>query len=200
MLDLRDAASRRLLLALLAAADVLIDPFRPGVLERLGLAPASLQQANPRLVAHDGLPARRQIQGHSRACFNYIAVSGVLSMLGRAGELPHAPGNIVGDFAGGGAMCFVGILLARVCSGRGQVVEANMVDGSAYHLATMPRLAREAALWSGPRGTTMLDGGSPFYSTYETKDAGRYFAVGSAAWAWTRTRCRTATTVAIGRR
>jgi alpha-methylacyl-CoA racemase len=112
---------------------------------------------------------------------NYIAVSGVLSMLGRAGERPHAPGNILGDFAGGGAVCFLGILLAllaRTTTGRGQVVEANMVDGSAF-LASMPRLNLQTPLWSGPRGTNMLDGGSPFYDTYETKDAGKYFSVGA---------------------
>lgn len=112
---------------------------------------------------------------------NYIAVSGVLSMLGRAGERPYAPGNIIGDFAGGGAMCFLGILLAllsRAKTGKGQVVEANMVDGSAY-LAAMPRLTQNTPLWSEARGTNMLDGGSPFYDTYETKDAGKYFAVGA---------------------
>ena len=111
---------------------------------------------------------------------NYIAVSGVLSMLGRQGDRPYAPGNILGDFAGGGAMCFMGILLAlmsRTRTGRGQVVEANMVDGSAY-LAAFPRLNRHRPLWEGPRGTNFLDGGSPFYDTYETKDKGKYFAIG----------------------
>lgn len=109
---------------------------------------------------------------------NYIAVSGVLGMLGRKGEKPFAPGNIIGDFAGGGAMCFLGILLAligREKSGRGQVVEANMVDGSAY-LATMPRLSTKRDNWKKERGTNLLDGGSPFYDTYETKD-GKYMAM-----------------------
>jgi alpha-methylacyl-CoA racemase len=112
---------------------------------------------------------------------NYIAVSGVLSMLGRAGEKPYAPGNILGDFAGGGAICFLGILLAliaRSSTGSGQVVEANMVDGSAY-LATFPRLAQHTPAWNGPRGENLLDSGCPYYDTYETKDPGKYFAVGA---------------------
>ncbi|KAL4903475.1 hypothetical protein BDW74DRAFT_40739 [Aspergillus multicolor] len=183
-LDLRDTASHKLLLDLLSKADVLIDPFRPGVLERLGLSPKDvLLKRNPRLIVARMTGFRRDgkykdMAGHD---INYIAVSGVLSMLGRAGERPYAPGNILGDFAGGGAVCFQGILLAllsRVTTGRGQVVEANMVDGSAY-LATMPRLGLQTPLWDGPRGTNMLDGGSPFYDTYETKDAGKYFSVGA---------------------
>ncbi|KAJ0423542.1 CoA-transferase family III domain-containing protein [Aspergillus carlsbadensis] len=183
-IDLRDKASHALLLDLLANADILIDPFRPGVLERLGLDPVSvLQKHNPRLIVARMTGFRRDgkykdMAGHD---INYIAVSGVLSMLGRAGERPHAPGNILGDFAGGGAVCFLGILLAllaRTNTGRGQVVEANMVDGSAF-LASMPRLNLQTPLWSGPRGTNMLDGGSPFYDTYETKDAGKYFSVGA---------------------
>ncbi|KAL2859602.1 CoA-transferase family III domain-containing protein [Aspergillus pseudodeflectus] len=183
-IDLRDKASHALLLDLLANADILIDPFRPGVLERLGLDPVSvLQKHNPRLIVARMTGFRRDgkykdMAGHD---INYIAVSGVLSMLGRAGERPHAPGNILGDFAGGGAVCFLGILLAlfaRTTTGRGQVVEANMVDGSAF-LASMPRLNLQTPLWSGPRGTNMLDGGSPFYDTYETKDAGKYFSVGA---------------------
>ncbi|KAL4996326.1 CoA-transferase family III domain-containing protein [Aspergillus recurvatus] len=183
-IDLRDRASHKLLLELLSNADVLIDPFRPGVLERLGLSPKDvLLKRNPRLIVARMTGFRRDgkykdMAGHD---INYIAVSGVLSMLGRAGERPHAPGNILGDFAGGGAVCFQGILLAllsRATTGRGQVVEANMVDGSAY-LATMPRLNIQTPLWNGPRGTNMLDGGSPFYDTYETKDAGKYFSVGA---------------------
>ncbi|GIC90010.1 CaiB/BaiF CoA transferase family protein [Aspergillus udagawae] len=182
--DLRDKASHRLLLSVLSKADVLIDPYRPGVLERLGLSPSDvLLKHNPRLIVARMTGFRRDgkykdMAGHD---INYIAVSGVLSMLGRKGEAPYAPGNILGDFAGGGAMCFLGILLAllaRAHTGRGQVVEANMVDGSAY-LATMPRLTRQTPLWNLPRGENMLDGGSPFYGTYECKDRGKYFAVGA---------------------
>lgn len=111
---------------------------------------------------------------------NYIAVSGVLSLLGRAGEAPYAPGNILGDFAGGGAACFMGVLLAlmgRNQTGRGQVVDANMVDGSSY-MATFPRLTKKTRMWDSPRGENFLDGGCPYYATYATKDEGGYFAVG----------------------
>lgn len=183
-LDLRDENSRSVLLRLLTAADVLIDPFRPGVLERLGLSPTEvLLKHNPRLIVARMTGFRRDgkykdMAGHD---INYIAVSGVLSMLGRANEKPYAPGNILGDFAGGGAICFQGILLALISrshTGRGQVVEANMVDGSAY-LATFPRLARQSPAWSEPRGENLLDSGCPYYDTYETKDTGKYFAVGA---------------------
>ncbi|OOQ85570.1 Isopenicillin N epimerase component 2 [Penicillium brasilianum] len=183
-LDLREAKSREILLRILTATDVLIDPFRPGVLERLGLSPTDvLLKHNPRLIVARMTGFRRDgkykdMAGHD---INYIAVSGVLSMLGRAGDKPYAPGNILGDFAGGGAICFMGIILAliaRTSTGRGQVVEANMVDGSAY-LATFPRLATKNPSWSEPRGENLLDSGCPYYDTYETKDSGKYFAVGA---------------------
>ncbi|OCL09352.1 CoA-transferase family III [Glonium stellatum] len=164
--------------------DVVIDPFRPGVLEKAGLGPEEvLLKLNPRLIVGRMTGFRRdgkysQMAGHD---INYIAVSGVLSLFGRKGEKPYPPGNVVGDFAGGGAMCFLGILLALLGrergGGRGQVVEANMVDGSAI-LATMPRLGMKTPIWSGERGTNLLDGGSPYYDTYETKD-GKYMAVGA---------------------
>lgn len=111
---------------------------------------------------------------------NYLAISGALSLLGRAGEPPSPPANILADFAGGGAMAFMGILLAliaRQVSGRGQVVEANMVDGSAY-LTAYPRFLLKTPVWSGPRGGNILDGGAPFYGTYRTKDGG-FMAVGA---------------------
>lgn len=181
--DLRDPASHDLLLSILKEADVLIDPFRPGVLERQGLAPDTLLKHNPRLIVARMTGFRRDgkykdMAGHD---INYIAVSGVLSMLGRDGQAPYAPGNLLGDFGGGGVMCFAGILLAllsRATTGHGQVVEANMVDGSAY-LAAMPRLTRNTPFWDQPRGQNVLDGGCPYYDTYETKDAGEYFAVGA---------------------
>ncbi|KAK2811482.1 Isopenicillin N epimerase component 2 [Emmonsiellopsis sp. PD_5] len=182
-LDLKSPSSRAVLLSLVSNADILIDPFRPGVLEKLGLSPTTvLLQKNPRLIVARMTGFRRDgkykdMAGHD---INYIAVSGVLGMLGRAGEKPLAPGNIIGDFAGGGAMCFLGILLAllsRERTGKGQVVEANMVDGSAY-LATMPRLSQKKLSWGAPRGHNLLDSGCPYYDTYETRD-GKYFAVGA---------------------
>jgi alpha-methylacyl-CoA racemase len=179
--DIKSPAGLTFIKALIPHVDVVIDPFRPGVLEKAGLDPSAvLLNLNPRLIVARMTGFRRDgkysmMAGHD---INYIAVSGVLSMLGRAHEKPFAPGNIIGDFAGGGAVCFMGILLAllaRHTTGRGQVVEANMVDGSA-HLASMPRLGTKKPVWSGPRGTNMLDGGCPYYDTYETKD-GKYFAL-----------------------
>lgn len=119
----------------------------------------------------------KDMAGHD---INYIAVSGALSLLGRKGEKPLPPGNILGDFAGGGATLFQGILLAllaRERTGKGQVVEANMVDGSNY-LATFPRMLLKTPTWNRPRGENLLDGGCPWYDTYETKD-GKYMAVGA---------------------
>jgi len=181
--NLKSPAGLALIKKLISEVDVVIDPFRPGVLEKAGLGPEDvLLKLNKRLIVARMTGFRRdgkysQMAGHD---INYIAVSGVLSMFGRKGEKPYPPGNVVGDFAGGGAMCFLGILLAllaRERSGFGQVIEANMVDGSAI-LATMPRLGLKTEVWKRERGTNMLDGGAPFYDTYETKDGG-YMAVGA---------------------
>jgi alpha-methylacyl-CoA racemase len=143
--NLKSPAGLALIKKMIPKVDVVIDPFRPGVLEKAGLDPEKvLLKLNKRLIVARMTGFRRDgkyshMAGHD---INYIAVSGVLSMFGRKGEKPYPPGNVVGDFAGGGAMCFLGILLAllaRERSGFGQVVEANMVDGSAI-LATMPGL------------------------------------------------------------
>jgi alpha-methylacyl-CoA racemase len=168
--------------ALVSHADIVIDPFRPGVLEKLGLGPDVLLKLNPRIIVGRMTGFRRDgkykdMAGHD---INYIAVSGALAMLGRKHEKPLPPANILGDFAGGGATLFQGLLLAliqRATSGKGQVVEANMVDGSAY-LTTFPRMLTKAAMWSRPRGDNTLDSGCPYYDTYETKD-GKYMAVGA---------------------
>lgn len=181
--DLKSSAGISLLLRLAREADILIDPFRPGVLERLGLGPDVLLRENPRLVYARMTGFRRDgryknMAGHD---INYLAVSGVLAMLGRKDEKPTPPINILGDFAGGGATLFQGILMALLArdqpGGRGQVVEANMVDGAAY-LATFPRFATKTPAFDGPRGTNLLDTGCPFYDTYETRD-GRFMAVGA---------------------
>lgn len=150
-------------------------------MENLGLGPEALQQLNPKLIfarltgfRRDGL--YKDMAGHD---INYISLAGVLALLGREGEKPYAPGNLIADFAGGGLMCFTGILLAllhRTQTGQGQVVEANMVDGAAY-LASFPRFAMNTLLWGLPRGQNLLDGGCPFYDTYETSD-GLFVAVG----------------------
>ncbi|KAH8652430.1 alpha-methylacyl-CoA racemase [Xylariales sp. PMI_506] len=180
--NLKSPSGVALVKELARKADVIIDPFRPGVLEKLGLGPDVLSAANPRLIygrmtgfRRDG--RYRDMAGHD---INYLAVSGVLGMLGRDGEKPHPPWNILADFAGGGATLFQGILLAvlaRERTGKGQVVEANMVDGASY-LATMPRQALKTVMGAEPRGRNVLDGGCPYYDTYETRD-GKYMSVGA---------------------
>ncbi|KAF5647710.1 alpha-methylacyl racemase [Fusarium sp. NRRL 25303] len=180
--DLKSERGVALIRRLVAEADVLIDPFRPGVLEKLSLGPDELCRLNPRLIYGRMTGFRRDgkyalMAGHD---INYLAVSGTLGMLGRDGEKPHPPWNILADFAGGGAMLFEGILMAiisRQSSGRGQVVEANMVDGSSY-LTTFPRMALKTIVGNSGRGNNLLDGGAPFYDTYETSD-GKYVAVGA---------------------
>ncbi|KIX09688.1 uncharacterized protein Z518_00769 [Rhinocladiella mackenziei CBS 650.93] len=183
-LDLKDPQSLAIFLSLLPKADVLIDPFRPGVLEKLGLDPATvLLKKNPRLIVVRLTGFRRDgkysaMAGHD---INYLAVSGVLSMLGARNTPPLPPGNILADFAGGGMVAFAGVLLAlihRQTSGKGQVVEANMVDGVSY-LGTFPRLLTKEAMWNAERGTNTLDGGAPYYGCYECKDAGKYMSVGA---------------------
>ncbi|KAL8794588.1 MAG: hypothetical protein Q9182_007615 [Xanthomendoza sp. 2 TL-2023] len=180
--DLKSPDGRALLEDILVKADVLLDPFRPGVLESLQLSPGRLLEKNPRLVIarltgfrHDGRYA--SMAGHD---INYLAVSGVLSQLGRAEGAPYAPANILADFAGGGLMCALGVLLAlyvRTASGKGQIVQNNMVDGVSY-LGSMMRLAKKSNMWNQPRGQNLLDGGCPWYDVYQCKD-GAYMAVGA---------------------
>ena len=183
-LDLKSPSSQGIFLSLIPKTDVLIDPFRPGVLEKLGLDPQTvLLKKNPRLIVVRLTGFRRDgkysaMAGHD---INYLAVSGMLSMLGERGKPPLAPGNVLADFAGGGHAAFTGVLLAlihRATSGKGQIVEANMVDGVSY-LGTFPRLLTKMPMWNGERGTNTLDGGAPYYGCYECKDDGRYMAVGA---------------------
>ncbi|RSD08419.1 CaiB/BaiF CoA transferase family protein [Amycolatopsis eburnea] len=171
-----------LVLKLCDTADVLIEPFRPGVAERIGLGPEAVHARNPRLVygrmtgwGQDGPLA--PAAGHD---INYIGISGALEPIGRAGERPVPPLNLVGDFGGGGLLLAMGILAAlyeRNTSGKGQVVDASMVDGAALLTTSLHGMAA-AGLWGGGRGDNMLDGGAPFYDTYETAD-GKYVAVGA---------------------
>ncbi|TDZ59857.1 Isopenicillin N epimerase component 2 [Colletotrichum trifolii] len=181
--DLKSAAGAALVKHLASKADVLIDPFRPGVLEKLGLGPDVLLGVNPGLVYGRMTGFRRDgryadMAGHD---INYLAVSGVLGLLGAEGEKPRPPWNILADFAGGGAVLFQGVLMALLArgrnGGRGQVVEANMIDGSSY-LAAFPRFALKTPLGNNGRGRNLLDGGCPYYDTYETRDGG-YMAVGA---------------------
>jgi alpha-methylacyl-CoA racemase len=178
--DLKTAEGVGLVLDLVERADVLVEWFRPGVAERLGVGPEECLARNPRLVygrvtgwGQDGPLAERA--GHD---LNYIGLTGTLAAIGRAGERPVPPLNLVGDFGGGSMLLLVGVLAAlveRQTSGRGQVVDAAMVDGTAL-LSQMLWSLRGQGLWSDDRGHNLLDGGAPFYDTYECAD-GRYVAV-----------------------
>lgn len=180
--DLKSDEGRELVLTLISKADVLIEGFRPGVTERLGLGPDDTAKVNERLVYARmtgwGQTGPRALQaGHD---INYISLNGVLHAIGRVGERPVPPLNLVGDFGGGSMFLIVGILSAlweRQTSGKGQVVDAAMVDGSSV-LAQMMWAFRASGMWSDERGTNLLDTGAPYYDTYETAD-GRYMAVGA---------------------
>jgi alpha-methylacyl-CoA racemase len=181
-LDLKNPAGVEVLLRLAGQADVLVEAFRPGVAERLGFGPDVCAAQNPRLIyarmtgwGQDGPLA--STAGHD---IDYIAVAGTLEPIGRAGERPVPPLNLVGDFGGGGMLLAVGVLAAlfeRERSGQGQVVDAAMVDGAAL-LASFLYGLRAAGAWQDGRGTNVLDGGAPFYDTYATAD-GKYMAVGA---------------------
>ena len=179
--DLKHPDGVATVLKLIDSADVLIEGFRPGVMERLGLGPQACLTRNERLVygrmtgyGQDGPWARAA--GHD---INYISMSGVLGMVGRAGQPPTPPLNLVGDFGGGGMLLAFGIacaLLEARDSGRGQVVDAAMVDGSA--MLMLPFFGGRAGAAGAGRGTNLLDSGAPFYDAYETAD-GRWVSVGA---------------------
>jgi alpha-methylacyl-CoA racemase len=181
-LDLKSAHGRSAALTLVERADALIEGFRPGVIERLGLGPDVLLARNPKLVVgrvtgwgQEGPLAARA--GHD---INYIALSGALHAIGRADEAPVPPLNLVGDFGGGGMLLAYGIvcaLLEAQRSGRGQVVDAAMIDGASL-LTTMFWGMAAANRWSERRGDNVLDGAAPWYSTYETSD-GKHIAIGA---------------------
>ncbi len=179
--DLKERAGVELVLDLVRNADVLIEGFRPGVTERLGVGPDDCMKVNPRLVygrvtgwGQDGPLA--QSPGHD---INYIAITGLLNAIGRAGQAPTPPLNLMGDYAGGSLYLAFGIVCAILearASGKGQVIDAAMVDGVASLLTVLTGL-RHAGVGKGPRGTNLLDSGSPFYEVYECAD-GRYVSVG----------------------
>jgi alpha-methylacyl-CoA racemase len=180
-LDLKNADGVETLLRLIDSADAFFEVFRPGVAERLGFGPDVCLSRNPRLVygrltgwGQDGPYA--QTVGHD---IDYIALAGALEPLGRAHEPPTPPINVLGDFAGGGMLLAYGIacaLVERSVSGRGQVVDAAMVDGAAIMLTPF-YAARASGFW-GHRGTNFLDTGAPFYEVYETADR-QWVAVGA---------------------
>ena len=182
MLDLKHAAGREIALELVGSADVLLEGFRPGVMERLGLGPTECMKINPRLVygrvtgwGQDGPLATTA--GHD---INYIALTGALWATGRPPDKPVPPLNLVGDYGGGGMLLAFGVtcgLLETQSSGRGQVVDAAMVDGAAL-LSTFVTALRALGRWGPQRGANMLDTGYPHYEVYECTD-GEFVAVGA---------------------
>jgi alpha-methylacyl-CoA racemase len=180
--DLKDPVGVQTVLSLAERADVLLEGYRPGVTERLGVGPAECHARNPRLVygrmtgwGQDGPLAERA--GHD---INYISLTGVLHAIGRAGERPVPPLNLVGDYGGGSMLLVVGVLAAlweAQRSGRGQVVDAAMVDGASL-LAQLVWGLRGQRLWSDEPDSNLLDGHAPFYDTYRCAD-GRHVAVGA---------------------
>lgn len=179
--DLKASDGVELVLKLVQDADALIEGFRPGVAERLGIGPEACLARNPRLVygrmtgwGQDGPYA--STAGHD---INYISLAGVLHAIGREGEAPVPPLNLVGDFGGGGMYLAFGTVCALLearQSGNGQVVDAAMVDGAASLMTFMSGL-RLSGMWSRQRGTNMLDTGAHFYNVYETADGG-YISLG----------------------
>lgn len=180
--DLKSSDGVEAVLSLVEQADVIVEGFRPGVMERLGLGPDVCLARNPRLVygrmtgwGQEGPYA--PAAGHD---INYISLAGALEPIGRAGEPPLPPLNLIGDFGGGGMLLALGVCAAlaeRATSGQGQVVDAAMVDGAAL-LMTFIHGMRAMGIWDGERGTNMLDTGAHFYEVYETAD-GKYVSVGS---------------------
>ena len=180
--DLKNPEGVEVVLRLIETADALIEGFRPGVMERLGLGPEECLARNPRLVfgrmtgwGQEGPYA--MAAGHD---INYIALAGALEPIGRHGEAPVPPLNLVGDFGGGGMLLAFGVVCAVVeaqRSGQGQVVDAAMVDGAASLMAMFHSM-RALGVWNDERGTNLLDTGSHFYDVYECAD-GRYISIGS---------------------
>ena len=180
--DLKHPDGATTVMRLVEHADALFEGFRPGVAERLGIGPEACMDRNPKLVygrmtgwGQDGPYA--QMAGHD---INYIALAGALEGIGRKGQPPTPPLNLVGDFGGGGMLLALGLvsaLLEAQRSGRGQVVDAAMVDGASA-LMTFFRGMQLSGGWSSERGTNLLDSGSHFYDSYETAD-GKYVAIGA---------------------
>jgi alpha-methylacyl-CoA racemase len=181
-IDLKRPEGVELLLKLVDSADGLLEGFRPGVMERLGLGPDVCLERNPRLVygrmtgwGREGPLAH--VAGHD---INYIALAGALHPIGRRGQRPTVPLNLVGDFGGGGLLLVYGMvcaLLERERSGRGQVVDTAMVDGASILMAVF-HAGQQGGFFNDERGTNLLDSGAHFYDTYETSD-GRWISIGA---------------------
>ena len=180
--NLKSESGIKILNRMIEKADVLVEPYRPGVMESLGLGPDDALELNPglvyaRLTGWGQTGEFASMAGHD---INYIALSGALSLFRRKGERPLPPANLLGDFAGGGMLCAMGILLAlfeRSRSGKGQIVDSAMLDGAA-NLSVMFHGLLAHNLMSLDIGTNPLDGGAPFYQVYETAD-GQFMSVGA---------------------
>ena len=183
VLDLKQEAGKAALMALIEQADALIDPYRPGVCEKLGFGPDECLARNPKLVfarmtgwGQTGPLA--QAAGHD---LNYIAITGALHAIGRRGERPVVPLNLVGDFGGGGMLLVTGVmggLLEAAKSGQGQVIDVAMVDGTAQLMWMMQGFQQIGAWNAEEREANLLDGAAHFYDTYECAD-GKYVAIGA---------------------
>lgn len=180
-LNLKDADDVEKLLQLAEKADVLFEGFRPGVMERLGLSPDILQQRNPRLIigrmtGWGQYGPLAHAAGHD---INYISLTGALRAIGRKGQKPVPPLNLVGDYGGGGMFLVTGILAAlveRQNSGKGQVIDVAMTDGSAVLMSVFNTLHAQG-IWQTEQGVNALDSGAHFYEVYETKDQ-KYISIG----------------------
>lgn len=180
--DLRNPEGAMVILRLCEKADALFEGFRPGVMERLGMGPVQCMSRNPKLVygRMTGWGQSGPLANAAGHDINYIALAGALHAIGRKGERPVPPLNLVGDFGGGGMLLAFGLvcgLLEAMKSGKGQVIDAAMIDGSAI-LMTMFFTLRERGMFTEERGTNLLDGGAHFYDAYETKD-GKWISIGS---------------------
>ena len=180
--DLKHPEGPGVVLDLVAAADALVEGFRPGVAERLGIGPDACLARNPRLVYGrvTGWGQEGPLAGSAGHDIDYIALAGALHPVGPADGPPVPPLNLLGDFGGGGMLFALGVVAALLeagRSGRGQVVDAAMVDGAAL-LTTQLHELLAAGLWTDRRGANLLDGAAPFYAVYETADA-RHLAVGA---------------------
>jgi alpha-methylacyl-CoA racemase len=181
-LDLKDPRAVEVVLRMAERSDVLIEGFRPGVAERLGIGPDACRERNPRLIyaRMTGWGQDGPLAGAPGHDINYLALSGALDAIGPAGGAPVPPLNLLGDFAGGGLLVVTGILAAlyeRQRSGAGQVVDAAIVDGVAGLLSMLLGMTA-AGQWRPSRGANVLDGGAPFYGVYACADGG-YVAVGA---------------------
>lgn len=181
-IDLKDPAGASLTLRLAARADVLLEGFRPGVVERLGVGPDECRRVNPALVygRMSGWGQEGPLAPYAGHDINFLAVAGTLDLIGRKGQPPTPPLNLVGDYGGGGLLLALGVVAALYearGSGRGQVVDTSMIDGTALITAVFHSLIADG-MWGPERGTNLLDSGAPFYDAYECAD-GRFLAVGA---------------------